>query len=102
MTYAVEEVIKKGWGAGLLKVDIHNAYWVLPVHPDGRWLLGMHWEGMLYVDTKLPFGLRSALKIFTGLANAVEWIVKLEGVDSVLHYLDDYLVVGRPKSVECD
>ena len=47
-------------------------------------------------------GLRSAPKIFTGVADAVEWITKQEGVDSVLHYLDDYLLVGCPESLECD
>ena len=98
---AVEAVMKKGRGASLAKVDIRNAYRVLPVHPDDRWLLGMRWEGALYVDTTLPFGLRSAPKIFTGVADAVEWSAKREGVDSVLHYLDNYLVVGRPESDEC-
>lgn len=98
---AVEMVLKKGQGACLAKLDIRNAYRVLPVHPDDRWLLGMRWEDALYVDTALPFGLRSAPKIFTGVADAVEWIAKREGVDSVLHYLDDYLVVGHPDSDEC-
>lgn len=32
----VEAVIKKGWGARLMKVDVRNAYQVLPVHPDDR------------------------------------------------------------------
>ena len=56
----------------------------------------------MYVDTALPFELRSAPKIFTRVANAVEWIAKQEGVDSILHYLDDYLMVGRLGSAECD
>ena len=38
---AVEAVIKKGRGSRLAKVDIRNAYRVLSVHPDDRWLLGM-------------------------------------------------------------
>ena len=41
-------------------------------------------------------------KIFTGVADAVEWIAKQEGVESILHYLDDFLVVGHPGSAECD
>ena len=62
--------------------------------------MGMLWEGSLYIDTALPFALRSAPKIFTAVADAVEWI-RQEGVDSVFHYLDDYLVVGTPASPEC-
>ena len=61
----------------------------------------MCWEEALYVDTMLPFGLRSALKIFTVLADEVKGIANREGVDSVLDYLDDYLVVGRRESDEC-
>ena len=49
----------------MAKVDIKNAYRLLPVHPEDRLLLGMEWQGQVYVDTALPFGLRSAPKIFT-------------------------------------
>ena len=73
---AVERTIEKGWGAHLVKVDICNAYQVLPIHPDDRWLLGMRWEDALFVDTELPFGLRSSPKIFTGVVDALEWIAK--------------------------
>ena len=56
--------------------------------------------GALFVDTCLPFGLRSAPKIFTAIADAVEWIVRHEGASSIMH-LDDFLVVGAPNSSEC-
>ena len=47
------------------------------------------------MDTALPFGIRSAPIIFTALADALEWVVKSEGVTSILHYLDDYLLVDK-------
>ena len=50
--------------------------------PPGLVLLGMQWEGGLFVDTTLPFGLRSAPKIFTALTDAVEWTVKRRGFNS--------------------
>ncbi len=56
---------------------------------------------MLFVDTVLPFGLRSAPKIFTAVADAVEWIARDEGVRVILHYLDDVLVMGAPGTDEC-
>ena len=37
----------------LAKMDIHNTYRMVPVHPEDRALLGMRWKGMVYVDTKL-------------------------------------------------
>ena len=46
------------------------------------------------MDTTLPFGLRSAPKIFTAVADAAEWIVKRRGVRFCLHYLDDFLIIG--------
>ena len=58
-------VMDKGAGALLAKVDIQNAYQSVPVHPDDRWLLGTMWENALYIDTALPFGLRSAPKFLT-------------------------------------
>ena len=90
-----------GVGAQLAKVDIKSAYRNIPVHPQDRWMLGMRWEGGLFVGTVLPCGLRSAPKIFTAVADAVEWMLKQEGVRFAIHYLDDFLVIGRPNSSEC-
>ena len=52
---------------------------MVPVHPEDRLLLGMSWNGALYVDVALPFGLHSAPKIFNAVADTVEWILKQEG-----------------------
>ena len=82
-------------------VDIQSAYRNTPIHPDDRHLLGMIWDGALYIDTALPFGLRSAPKIFTAIADAPEWIARRHGVNFLIHYLDDYLIIGAPNSDEC-
>ena len=82
-------------------MDIQNAYRNIPIHPDDRWLLGMIWEDTLYIDTALPFWLRSAPKIFTAVADAAEWIARQHGVRFIIHYLDDYLIIGAPNSDEC-
>jgi hypothetical protein len=85
----------------LAKVDIQSAYRNVPIHPEDRHLLGMLWDGALYIDTALPFGLRSAPKIFTAIADAAEWIARQQGIQFVIHYLDDYLIIGAPDSDEC-
>ena len=69
---------------------------MVPVHPEDRPLLGMIWDDTLYVDASLPFGLRSAPKIFNALADTLEWILKREGVSCIFHYLDDFLIIGMP------
>ena len=99
--HAIRAVIAKGESALLAKVDVARAYRNIPIHPDDRWLLGVIWDGSLYVDTALSFGLRSAPKIFSAVADAVEWILRQEGVQVVMHYLDDFLVVGASGSKEC-
>ena len=101
VTDAAQGVVEQGRGALMAKVDVRSAYRNIPVHPEDRWMMGMLWDGALYIDTCLPFGLRSAPKIFTAVADAVEWILRKEGVKFVIHYLDDFLVIGAPYSPEC-
>ena len=57
---AVEVVLRKMKGTRLAKLDLQSAYWIVPVHPQDRHLLGMKWEGEVYLDSALPFSLRSA------------------------------------------
>ena len=64
---------------------------MVPVHPDDRRLLGMRWHGDILVDTALPFGLRSAPKVFSAVADALLWAMHQNGVINGLHYLDDFL-----------
>ena len=59
---AAKMVTQTGNGALLAKVDIRHAYRHITIHPVDRWLFGMVWEEALFVDTALPFGLRSAPK----------------------------------------
>ena len=99
---AVNRVLQRGRGTQLAKLNIASAYRIIPVHPHDRPLLAMGWKQQLLVDTALPFGLRSAPKIFNAVADALLWVMYEEGVQSALHYLDDFLFVGAPESDECE
>ena len=85
----------------LAKMDIAHAYRNVPVHPDDWFLLGMQWGNVVFLDTALPFGLRSALKIFSTISDALEWILAHRGITSCLHYIDDVLTMGAPDSGDC-
>ena len=61
----------------------------------------MEWKGAIYIDTCLPFGLRSAPKLFNVMADLLEWILLHQGVSCILHYLDDYLTMGPPGTQIC-
>ena len=80
-------------GSLLLKIDVCSAYRTVPIHPEDSWLLGMFWVGQLFLDTVLPFGRRSAPKLFTAVADAVEWVAKQRGMHPLFRYLDDFLLV---------
>ena len=92
MENAAEIITGLGRQAQLTKVDIKSAYQIITVHPEDQLLLGMLWEEKLFIDAALPFGLRSAPRIFSAVANVLEW--RAEGVDQVLHYLDDFLIIA--------
>ena len=99
---AARAIERMGRGAKMAKVDIKSAYRMIPIHPEDRSLLGMLWEDALYFDdAALPFGLRSAPKVFTAVADGLEWRLRLEGLQQVFHYLDDFLIIAQPGSQQC-
>ena len=97
---AVRKVLALGQGSLLAQFDVEGAYRTVPVHPEDRWLLGMRWRDHLYVDKVLPFGLRSAPKIYSAVADGLQWILREAGVDTI-HYLDYFLIAGSPSSRQC-
>ena len=96
-----ETIVKLGRESQLAKMDIKSAYRVIPVYPEDRLLLGLEWEGKVFVEMVLPFGLRSAPKIFNAVADALQWVMISKGIKAVFHYLDDFITVGAPRSDEC-
>ncbi len=99
---AVSLILRLGQGTKLVKVDLQDAYRIVPVHPQDHPLLGICWEGATYIDRSLPFGLRSAPKIFTAVADMFAWAIHCNGVRYILHYLDDFLLLGAPGSSETE
>jgi len=99
--YIAARVASMGQGTQLAKMDIKQAYRMIPVHPCDRRLLGMRWRDGVFVDKTLPFGLRSAPLIFTAVADALQWAMEERGVTFTEHYIDDFITLGAPDSDEC-
>ena len=97
----IQQVNRMGCGTLLAKMDIESTYWIIPVCPEDRPLLGVRWKGEFFYDLCLPFGLVSAPKIFTAVADALQWIFEKKGLSWVNHYLDDFIMVEAPESQEC-
>ena len=85
----------------LAKMDVKQAYRQVAVDPRDRHLLGMAWQGQVYVDNRLPFGLRSATLLFTAVADAAQWVIKRKGVTWAEHCIDDFITMGQAGSEEC-
>ena len=103
---SVEDAVQRIWSMGrgtlLAKIDIEHAYRNVPVHTEDRLLLVMQWREKFYMDTELPFGLRLAPKIFSAVADTLEWILLQMGVTFIIHYLDDYFTMGKKHTIECE
>ena len=83
-----------GRGTLLVKAGIKEAYRMIPIHPHDQYLLGVQWNGHYYIDRMLPFGLCSAPKIFSAVADGLQWILTQYGITHLLHYLDDFISVA--------
>ena len=89
--YAILNLL--GTGALMSKIDLKNAFRLIPVHPNDWNLLEICWHHKFYIDTCLPFGLRSAPFLFNQLSIVIHWILQHKySVHHLLHYLDDFLL----------
>ncbi|XP_065189426.1 uncharacterized protein LOC135820050 [Sycon ciliatum] len=50
---AIERLQRQGTGALMAKLDIHNAFRLVPVAPTAYHLLGFQWQGQFYYDKRL-------------------------------------------------
>ncbi len=67
---AVNIINVLGRDTQLIKLDLKDAYRIVPADYT---LLGITWQGQLYLDRALPFGLRSAPKLFNAVADLTAW-----------------------------
>ena len=75
LDHAVTMLQSLGKGCLLAKLDLKEAYRVVPIHLSDQRLLAIQWEGATYIDRALPFGLRSAPKLFSALTDAMMWFL---------------------------
>lgn len=102
----VHHVKKYGPGTLMGKLDLQDAFKHVVVRPEDWHLLGSTWVNSsgiteYYVDTVLPFGLRSAPKLFNNFADGLHFVMVVKGVTDLEHYLDDYFTCGPPGTDVC-
>ena len=97
---AIAPVAASGQGSTLIKRDLADAFRHIPVAPQDHWLLGFFWKGRYWLDCFLPFGLRTSPYLFDLFAKGIQFVIEaddcIHASFSALHYLDDFLGIGRP------
>ena len=85
----------------MAKINLKSAFCMVPVHRQDWELISIWWEGLFYIDTCLPFGCQSSPFLFNQVAEALQWIFITNYGIPIIHYLDDFFLVGPPHSPEC-
>ena len=94
---AIDMIMSLGRGCYLSKIDIMDAFRILPVLPSQWHLLGMYWDGKYYYDSRLPMGSRSSPYIFDSVTTALEWICQNNyELKNLCHLLDDFFAAELP------
>ena len=63
----------------LVKLDLQDAYFTVPIAPEHHKYLRLFWRDTLYEYKCLPFGLSSAHRVFTKLLKPVMGHIKKLG-----------------------
>ena len=76
--------------------DISAAYHLTPIRPDQQQHLCVFWNGLVYVDRAIMFGLASSAGVFGSIADMLIAIYKAAGFTSILKWVDDFFVIRLP------
>ena len=83
-------------GDYVMKLDLKDAYYAVPIHPESRKYLRFQFKGTTYEFRWLPFGLFLAPRVFTRILRPIVAKLRSEGIQTVI-YLDDLLLIHHQK-----
>ena len=91
----LDSIQKGDW---MVTMDMKDAYFHVPIHPDSRRYLRFSFNGEVFQFRALCFGLSTAPQVFTRVLAPLAGIVHLAGFQIIL-YFDDWLIVGRTREL---
>jgi len=83
-------------GDYMMKLDLKDAYYAVPIHPESRKYLRFQFKGTIYEFRCLPFGLSLAPRVFIRILRPIVAKLRSEGIRTVI-YLDDLLLIHHQK-----
>ena len=102
LDHCIDIIAKIGVGCVMSKCDVENAFRILKVNKSDYKFTGFSFDGKIYWDKNLPFGLSISCQVFEELSKAIQWILKEKlKVKYVSHILDDYMFFGVPHTNQC-
>ena len=78
----------------MCKLDLKDAFFVIPVAPQYQEYLKFHWNGVLYKFKVAPFGLGSVPRTFWKLMKPIIAMMRRSGIRCVI-YLDDLILLHQ-------
>ena len=96
---------KSGRGSIISKMDMKDAYKLIPARPGDFRLQGFYWHGAYFVETQMIFGATTAVNNFDIVAKTIQLLARLvssipKGL--VQQTLDDTASTGPPDSGWCE
>lgn len=92
--HTVKDLLRRG--DYMVRIDLKDAYFAIPICSQHRKYLRFRWRGQAYEFTCLPFGLAAAPRVFTKVMKPVVGFIRSKGVRCVV-YIDDFLLMHQKK-----
>ena len=94
--HTLRDLVKPG--NYMVKVDLNNAYFAIPIHAEHRKFLRFQFEEKTFEFNCLPFGLSPAAWVFTKISKPMAALLRELGVRLIVHvymYINDILLLGE-------
>jgi len=98
-------LLRSGRGSLMSKMDMKDAYKLIPARPEDYRLQGFFWHGSIFIETQQIFGASTSVNNFDTVAKTLQLLARLESKIPkylVQQTLDDTACVGPPDSGWCE